>query len=502
MLWLAGAALAGDRRLLLWIPAVVLDLCAPVAGYWLPRRGRAVTTDYDIEGGHFTDRCQGFIIIALGESIVVTGATAADAGLSSTVVLCLGIAFLETAALWWLYFGAVAERSRLVMSTCEDPGRLARDAYTYLHVPIVAGIIAVAVGDDLLIAEPGRALHGVGLAMVLGGPVLYPRGREPVPAARDRRGQRRAPRGRRDPRAARPARLADQRAGAERDGGRAAERARALGAAAGHVQPSTSPTTTGRNVMKIVVIGGSGRVGRNVVRRLVAQGHDPVPASPATGVDTITGEGLADVMAGADVVVDVSNAPVWDDDAVLEFFTTSTRNLLAAERDAGVGHHVAVSIVGADRLPDSGYLRAKVAQEAEIEAGAIPYTILRATQFFEFLPQIVEAGAEGDSVRLLDRADAVRRRRRRRRDGGRARDRRAGRRPRRARRARGAGHRRLGAAAVRRHRRRAHGHRRPARAVLRHRAARRRADAGRGRAHRDDRLRDVVRRRTAQGAAR
>ena len=152
--------------------------------------------------------------------------------------------------------------------------------------------------------------------------------------------------------------------------------------------------------MKIVVIGGSGRVGANVVRRLVAQGHDPVPASPATGVDTITGEGLAEALAGADVVVDVSNAPVWDDDAVREFFTTSTRNLLAAERGAGVGHHVAVTIVGADRLPDSGYLRAKVAQEAEIEAGSIPYTILRATQFFEFLGQIVESGAEGDGVRL------------------------------------------------------------------------------------------------------
>jgi uncharacterized protein YbjT (DUF2867 family) len=152
--------------------------------------------------------------------------------------------------------------------------------------------------------------------------------------------------------------------------------------------------------MKIVVIGGTGRIGTNVVHRLRAQGHDPVPAAPATGVDTITGEGLADVMAGADVVVDVSNAPVWDDDAVLQFFTTSSRNVLAAERAAGVGHHVAVSIVGCDLLPDSGYLRAKVAQEAEVKAGGVPYTILRATQFFEFLAQIVETGAEDGAVRL------------------------------------------------------------------------------------------------------
>jgi low temperature requirement protein LtrA len=173
VLWLAGAALPEDRRLLLWAPAVAVELCAPVAGYWIPRRGHSMTTDYDIEGGHFAERCQGFIIIALGESIVVTGATAADAGLSPTDVLCLAVAFVETAALWWLYFGAVAERSRELMSSCDDPGRLARDAYTYLHAPIVAGIIAVAVGDDLLIAEPGHALHGVGLAMVLGGPVLY-----------------------------------------------------------------------------------------------------------------------------------------------------------------------------------------------------------------------------------------------------------------------------------------------------------------------------------------
>ncbi len=152
--------------------------------------------------------------------------------------------------------------------------------------------------------------------------------------------------------------------------------------------------------MRIVIIGGTGRVGSNVVHRLIGLGHDPVPASPSTGVDTITGEGLAEVLEGADAVVDVSNSPAWEDDAVLEFFTTSTRNLLAAERHAGVDHHLAVTIVGAERLPDSGYLRAKVAQEAEIEAGGIPYTILRATQFFEFLPAIVEAGHEGDRVRL------------------------------------------------------------------------------------------------------
>ena len=152
--------------------------------------------------------------------------------------------------------------------------------------------------------------------------------------------------------------------------------------------------------MRIVVIGGTGRVGSNVVGRLAALGHDAVPAAPNTGVNTITGEGLADVMAGADVVIDVANAPIWEDDAVLEFFTTSTRNQLAAEREAGVGHHLALTIVGADRLPDSGYLRAKVAQEREVEAGNVPYTILRATQFFEFLPQIVDTGGDGDSVRL------------------------------------------------------------------------------------------------------
>ncbi|WCB93158.1 hypothetical protein DSM104299_01864 [Baekduia alba] len=172
-LWLAGAALEGDARLILWIPALAIELAAPAAGYWVPRLGRSLTSDYDVAGGHFAERCQGFIIIALGESIVVTGATAADAGLTFTVVVCLVVAFLETAALWWLYFGAAAAHSRAAMAASDDPGRLARDAYTYLHLPIVAGIIGAAVGDDLLIAEPHEALHGVGLAMVLGGPALY-----------------------------------------------------------------------------------------------------------------------------------------------------------------------------------------------------------------------------------------------------------------------------------------------------------------------------------------
>ena len=173
VLWVAGAFLDGDQRLLLWIPALAVDLAAPFAGYWLPGRGRAATTDWDIEAGHFAERCQLFIIIALGESIVVTGATAADAGLTSTVVLCLVVAFLETAALWWLYFGAVGERSMAAMRTADDTGRLARNAYTYLHLPIVAGIIATAVGAELIIAHPGDPQHGVGLAMILGGPALY-----------------------------------------------------------------------------------------------------------------------------------------------------------------------------------------------------------------------------------------------------------------------------------------------------------------------------------------
>jgi uncharacterized protein YbjT (DUF2867 family) len=152
--------------------------------------------------------------------------------------------------------------------------------------------------------------------------------------------------------------------------------------------------------MRIVVIGGSGLIGSKLVDRLAEDGHEALAASPNSGVDSITGEGLADAMQGAQVVVDVANAPVWEDAAVLDFFQTSSRNLLAAEAAAGVGHHVALSVVGADRLPDSGYLRAKVAQEELVKAGPIPYTIVRAGQFFEFIGRIADSSSNGDSVRL------------------------------------------------------------------------------------------------------
>jgi uncharacterized protein YbjT (DUF2867 family) len=152
--------------------------------------------------------------------------------------------------------------------------------------------------------------------------------------------------------------------------------------------------------MKIVVIGGTGLIGSKLVELLREDGHDPLQASPDTGVNTITGEGLSEALEGAQVVVDVANAPIWDDAAVLDFFQTSGRNLQAAEVAAGVNHHVALSVVGADRLPDSGYLRAKVAQEEIVEAGSVPYTILRATQFFEFIGRIADSSTDGDTVRL------------------------------------------------------------------------------------------------------
>lgn len=152
--------------------------------------------------------------------------------------------------------------------------------------------------------------------------------------------------------------------------------------------------------MKIVVIGGTGLIGSKMVDKLNALGHEGVAAAPNTGVNTLTGEGLAEVMKGTQVVVDVSNSPSFADEAVMEFFTTSTRNLLAAEAAAGVGHHIALSIVGADQLPQSGYLRAKIAQEKQIEEGTIPYTIVRATQFFEFGKRIADEATTENVVRL------------------------------------------------------------------------------------------------------
>jgi len=153
--------------------------------------------------------------------------------------------------------------------------------------------------------------------------------------------------------------------------------------------------------MKIVIIGGTGQIGSKVVERLTEQGHEAVAASPQAGVNTLTGEGLSEALAGAQVVVDVTNAPSWEDQAVLDFFSTSTRNQLAAEAEQGVRHHIALSIVGSRDLTDSGYMRAKVAQEDLIIASGIPYTIIHAAQFFEFVPWIANASkGEDGKVRV------------------------------------------------------------------------------------------------------
>src|SRR5437763_11459919 len=152
--------------------------------------------------------------------------------------------------------------------------------------------------------------------------------------------------------------------------------------------------------MKIVVIGGTGLIGTKVVKNLREKGHEAVAASPSEGINSVTGEGLAEALVGAQVVVDVANAPSWEDKAVLEFFETSGRNLLAAEAAAGVGHHVALSVVGTDRLLAGGYFRAKMAQENLIKASSIPYTIVRSTQFFEFVSGIAQLATEGQTVRL------------------------------------------------------------------------------------------------------
>lgn len=152
--------------------------------------------------------------------------------------------------------------------------------------------------------------------------------------------------------------------------------------------------------MRIVVIGGTGRIGSKVVNKLREHGHEAIAASPKSGVNTVTGEGLAAVLKGASVVVDVSDSPDWDDAAVLKFFETSTRNLLTTEASAGVGHHVALSVVGTDQLSESGYFRGKIAQEKLIKESSIPYTIVHATQFFEFLTGLADFMFDGKEVRL------------------------------------------------------------------------------------------------------
>ena len=152
--------------------------------------------------------------------------------------------------------------------------------------------------------------------------------------------------------------------------------------------------------MKIVVIGGTGLIGSKLVEKLRQAGHETLPASPDTGVNTLTGEGLAEALEGAQVVVDVANAPDWDDAAVMDFFRTSSRNLLAAEVAASVKHHVTLSVVGTDRLTESGYFRAKLAQEETVKTGSVPYTILRATQFFEFIGRIADSGSTGEVIHL------------------------------------------------------------------------------------------------------
>jgi low temperature requirement protein LtrA len=171
--WIAGAAAGESARPWLWGAALAIDLAAPLVGYVTPGLGRSQTTDWDVEGGHFAERFQSFVIIALGEAIVVTGATASARGLSAIDVLALGIAFLVSGLLFWLYFGEVAEHSLSDMVDAEDPGSLARDAYTYLHLPIVAGIIMVAIADDLLVAHPDGHLSTAGVVMATLGPAVY-----------------------------------------------------------------------------------------------------------------------------------------------------------------------------------------------------------------------------------------------------------------------------------------------------------------------------------------
>jgi low temperature requirement protein LtrA len=173
VLWIAGAIVDEGARPWLWGAALAIDLVAPLVGYATPGLGRSLTTDWDVEGAHFAERFQSFVIIALGESIVITGATASSRGLTTSSVVALAVAFFISGALFWLYFGEVAEHSMSDIATAEDPGSLARDAYTYLHLPIIAGIIMVAVADDLLVAHPADHLSTAGVVMATIGPAVY-----------------------------------------------------------------------------------------------------------------------------------------------------------------------------------------------------------------------------------------------------------------------------------------------------------------------------------------
>jgi low temperature requirement protein LtrA len=173
VLWILGGTAGSTDRMAWWGPALAVDLLAPAVGYWLPGRGRVRTDAWSVEGSHFAERCQAFIIIALGESIAVTALSASAGSLRGGALLALGVAFVETGALWWLYFGEVAERSRRQLAKAEDPGQLARDAYTYLHLPIVAGIIMVAVANAFLTLHSGRRAGGPVTIMLVGGPALY-----------------------------------------------------------------------------------------------------------------------------------------------------------------------------------------------------------------------------------------------------------------------------------------------------------------------------------------
>src|SRR5215218_4060259 len=173
VLWVVGGLLEGEARYVLWVLALVLEYTGPVAGFWTPGLGRSTTADWTVEGGHFAERCRLFVIIALGESILVTGTTFGEIEASTATVAAFVVAFLGSVALWWIYFARSAEVARGAFSSSEDPGRIARSAYTYFHLPMIAGIIAVAAADELMVAHPGDRGTGASVALTLGGTALF-----------------------------------------------------------------------------------------------------------------------------------------------------------------------------------------------------------------------------------------------------------------------------------------------------------------------------------------